>query len=162
MPVTSLLAQLMAHVQQLVFPQEECWSEESFIQVGQMPGVFCLIAGRQEESHPLGTMPVLQEGAVPDVSLQGMIIGYGAADEAEILTFAVHPRFQRQGIGTLLLAALEEKVKAQGVHKIFLEVSEQNVTAKNLYASQGYRQVGRRKAYYATGADALVMSKMWS
>lgn len=46
-----------------------------------------------------------------------------------------------------------------GAARIFLEVSVENAAARRLYARAGYTQIGRRKAYYADGTDALVLEK---
>jgi ribosomal protein S18 acetylase RimI-like enzyme len=39
---------------------------------------------------------------------------------------------------------------------LYLEVEDRNGPAGNLYRSLGALQVGRRKAYYEHGADALI------
>ena len=50
-----------------------------------------------------------------------------------------------------------QRGRARGVATIFLDVSERNVPARHLYERAGYREVGRRRRYYADGADALLM-----
>jgi ribosomal-protein-alanine N-acetyltransferase len=40
---------------------------------------------------------------------------------------------------------------------LFLEVAEPNMAARALYAGAGAKDVGRRRRYYADGADALVL-----
>jgi ribosomal-protein-alanine N-acetyltransferase len=46
---------------------------------------------------------------------------------------------------------------------VFLEVDEDNVPARKLYARAGFLQVGRRPGYYAQGRDkaatALVLRR---
>jgi ribosomal-protein-alanine N-acetyltransferase len=42
---------------------------------------------------------------------------------------------------------------------MFLEVSERNAAARALYAAAGFAEVGRRRRYYADGADALVLRR---
>lgn len=87
----------------------------------------------------------------------GMILARVAADEAEILTIAVAPDQQRQGIGRTLLRAAAHHAAAQGATALFLEVAEGNRPAAALYASCGFTQVGQRRRYYADGDNALVL-----
>lgn len=85
------------------------------------------------------------------------------ADEAEILTLATDPDYQRQGLARATLQQAEDAVTQAGVNLIFLEVAEDNAAARALYASFGYMQVGRRPDYYLPkdGAPiaALVLQK---
>jgi ribosomal-protein-alanine N-acetyltransferase len=50
-------------------------------------------------------------------------------------------------------------VRHHGAVRLFLEVSTRNPAARGLYQQSGFQQVGRRRAYYADGSDALVLSK---
>jgi len=78
-----------------------------------------------------------------------------AADEAEILTLGSILR--RQGIACALMEAGVQHAKAEGVTKIFLEVADQNIAARALYAAFGFTQLSVRKHYYTNGSDALIM-----
>ncbi len=92
----------------------------------------------------------------------GFIIGHVAADEAEVLSVAVHPAARRTGIGQRLLRALLEAARDRDVAKVHLEVADGNGAALALYQAAGFIVTGRRKGYYAraTGrVDALVMSR---
>ena len=82
-----------------------------------------------------------------------------AADEAELLTIAVHPDERRLGAGRLLLDAGTAMAVGGGARVLFLEVSTRNVAACALYGAAGFAAVGRRRGYYADGADAAVMSR---
>jgi len=44
------------------------------------------------------------------------------------------------------------------VQKIHLEVAEDNEPARALYGRFGFTPAGRRKSYYANGADALTLT----
>jgi len=46
-----------------------------------------------------------------------------------------------RGHGRELLAALEERVRAAGVHELSLNVFGDNATARHLYTAAGYREV---------------------
>ncbi len=56
---------------------------------------------------------------------------------------AVHPAFQKRGIGTALVTTLEEIARGKGIKKIEVNYFEGNAAA-SLYRSLGYQQEGRR------------------
>jgi ribosomal-protein-alanine N-acetyltransferase len=92
----------------------------------------------------------------------GFALGRAVAGEAELLMIAVEPNQQGIGHGATLLAAFEYASVKSEAEVAFLEVSEDNATAAALYESAGYRQVGRRKAYYKRKdgkVDALILKK---
>lgn len=86
----------------------------------------------------------------------GFVLARAVADEAEILTLAVHPEKRGKGLGRALLQATISKARALGAKSIFLEVGVDNPPARALYAGLGFAKVGARKAYY-NGGDALVL-----
>jgi ribosomal-protein-alanine N-acetyltransferase len=93
--------------------------------------------------------------------LAGFVLVRIAADEAEILTIAVHPYERRRGYGRLLMEEALRRLYREHVATCFLEVDRDNAAAVGLYRALGYDAVGERKRYYpATGAGdgtALVM-----
>jgi ribosomal-protein-alanine N-acetyltransferase len=78
----------------------------------------------------------------------GFVMSRKAADEAEILSIVIDPRHRRDGLGRGLLQAHLCQLAAAGVQHVFLEVEEGNVAAEQLYRHAGFREIGRRKAYY--------------
>jgi ribosomal-protein-alanine N-acetyltransferase len=80
-----------------------------------------------------------------------------AADEAEILTLAVTLGARRSGMGRRLLLAAMAEAATRGAASMVLEVATGNVAALGLYRSVGFSPVGHRRAYYAGGADAVIM-----
>jgi [ribosomal protein S18]-alanine N-acetyltransferase len=79
------------------------------------------------------------------------------ADEAEVLTIGVIPARRRQGIARALLVESMHQARALGVRAIFLEVGVWNRAARALYEAAGFKEVGRRRQYYANGEDALIL-----
>lgn len=92
----------------------------------------------------------------------GGMIGFAACDPrpsqsvAWIATIAVDPRFQRRGIGRMLLRACEERVK---LPRVKLSVRISNHGAISLYEQEGYQTVDVWGRYYSDEEDALVMEK---
>jgi ribosomal-protein-alanine N-acetyltransferase len=74
--------------------------------------------------------------------------------ECEILSFAIEKDMRRRGIGRELMA---RALRVSAPSDVFLDVSESNRAAIALYTGLGFRIVGRRKRYYPTGEDALLM-----
>ena len=105
------------------------------------------------------------KATVNDVCVVGFALNQVIEAEAEILTICVDPAWRRSGLGRVLLNHACERLRELGVESYFLEVSEENVAARALYAAAGFFEVGRRKAYYRSaiagvgGGDALVLKK---
>lgn len=107
--------------------------------------------------HPASTAFVAFDGATK--SVPGFILGQIAADEAEVLSIGVAPEWQSLGLGRRLIDGLARAVKRAEARRLFLEVAADNTPALTLYSSAGFKETGRRKAYYkrrdGTAADAL-------
>lgn len=81
------------------------------------------------------------------------------APDAELMRIGVGMGSRRQGVATSLLAAVEEAARGRGADRMQLEVASDNVAAVALYVGAGYREQGRRRAYYRSGADAVLMER---
>ena len=84
-------------------------------------------------------------------------------EDAEIITMAVIPKYQNQGIGFLILNQLEEVLLKSNCNKIFLDVASNNLVALHLYKKAGFKKFGTRKNYYTIlkdkKVDAILMEK---
>jgi len=105
-------------------------------------------------------------GAAVDATtdeLRGFALSRLAADEAEILTIAVHSAYRNRGIGRALLADSLTRLAASHVRSLFLEVERANAPAIALYSRMGFREVGSRRGYYrkhdGVTETALVLRK---
>lgn len=78
----------------------------------------------------------------------GFVLARSVVDEAEILTIAVDPDFQRGGYGHQMMAEMMRKLYGNRVRNLFLEVDASNRPALSLYQSLGFAKVGERKGYY--------------
>jgi [ribosomal protein S18]-alanine N-acetyltransferase len=113
----------------------------------------------------LSSKSVLGAAAVDPSSneLRGFALARIAADEAEILTIAVHGAFRNRGIGRALLTDSLSRLAAAHVQSLFLEVERTNLAAIALYNRVGFREVGQRRGYYqkpgGSAATALVLKK---
>lgn len=99
----------------------------------------------------------------PRAAAAGFVLARLAAGEAEIVTVAVARACRRLGLGRRLMDAVLRELYGQRAEALFLEVDEANAPAIALYRRLGFRQVGRREAYYSgpdgTRSGALVMRR---
>jgi ribosomal-protein-alanine N-acetyltransferase len=103
-------------------------------------------------------MDLKKSGCEIVASDNGFIVWRTVADEAEIISIGVAPDARRNGIAGALILLMEQELKKQSVHNVFLEVSEVNTPAKKLYEKYGFRPAGIRPKYY-DGTDAIIMKK---
>ena len=61
----------------------------------------------------------------------------------EVKRMQVDPAFQRRGYARLILAGLENRARELGYRKLRLDITIRQAPARRLYASAGYREVGR-------------------
>ena len=88
-----------------------------------------------------------------------VIFGIYSIDTAHIMMFAVHPNYQRQGIGTQILDFTLEKIRESTVGRVRLEVKIQNNQAINFYKKHDFIIKGVLKEYYDDLSDGYLMVK---
>jgi ribosomal-protein-alanine N-acetyltransferase len=76
-----------------------------------------------------------------------------------IITIDVHPDARRNGLGTLLMKAVEERLKSSGSSRVILEVAVDNLAAITFYKRHGYSVTKTIPRYYLGSLDALRMEK---
>lgn len=104
------------------------------------------------------------------VEQDGALVGFGlfmvVEGEAEVLTLAIDPQFQRRGLARHLMEAMIARVSERGVGRIFLEVAGDNNGASALYLKMKFSADGVRPRYYTAGrerpVDAILMSRTLS
>jgi GNAT superfamily N-acetyltransferase len=70
------------------------------------------------------------------------IVGTAARRENRLEAFFVHPDWQRRGVGTLLLEALEEDARVDALRAVWLESS---LTAVGFYKKLGFVPTGEAR-----------------
>lgn len=123
-----------------------------------LDGLWSLPSYQRELESPNSSLVVL---ALPDRD-PAKIIGCGCfwaiLEEAHITILAVHPDYQGQGLGQLLLYGLMADAVRRQLERATLEVKASNTVALSLYEKFGFKVAGRRKGYYQkTGEDALIL-----
>ena len=113
-----------------------------------------------ELKQPSACVLVVAEETADKEEVVGFICARGAAGQAEILNFAVHPSYCGKGLGRVLLQQLVQLLASFAITEITLEVSEHNRVAYLLYYTEGFREIGRRKNFYSNREDALLLKKI--
>ena len=115
------------------------WSEESF---------------RRELSKEGGIFLVAEDGT----GVLGYAGSWIVADELHLITVAVQPDIRRDGIGQKLVVESLLRGQEVGAKCATLEVRVSNEPAIKLYEKLGFKDFGRRKAYYSDNKeDAEIM-----
>ncbi|BAO44737.1 ribosomal protein S18-alanine N-acetyltransferase [Thiolapillus brandeum] len=84
-----------------------------------------------------------------------------AAGEAHLLNICVRPGRQGQGLGREVLDQVIARTRENGADTLFLEVRVSNNSARRLYESAGFNEIGQRFDYYPADQgreDALVFA----
>ena len=97
----------------------------------------------------------------------GRVVGYclsalerkGNTIRGHILSIAVLPEYRGRGIGKRMMSEVERILKEKGAEYVYLEVEEDNLVARRLYESLGYKEAGKIERYYPWGANAVIMVK---
>jgi len=91
--------------------------------------------------------------------LQGFIVAHCGAVSGHVITIDVGPGARRGGVGSLLLRAAEDRMRASGCRAVGLETAVDNITALSFYKRHGYNVIRTWPRYYSNGVDALVLEK---
>ena len=89
----------------------------------------------------------------------GWPVGLGAIDftrrpgAGNLWLLEVHPVLQSCGIGTLLISAAEQRIRARGLDMAKLSVEESNPRAQALYERLGYVAYGSEPASWDAVAE---------
>jgi ribosomal-protein-alanine N-acetyltransferase len=115
------------------------WTEEEFIR--------CL---RQRDC--IGMVAEYSEQVV------GFMIYELHRTRIHVLSFAVHPDFRRQSVGSAMITKLVSKLAYQRRNRIVLEVRETNLSAQLFFRSLGFRATGVLRNFYEDSTeDAFMM-----
>ena len=100
------------------------------------------------------------------MTLDSEVIAYAivmlSPGEAHILNICVAPDYQEKGLGRFLLRHLIKKTNQTDIDMVLLEVRRSNTSAQSLYQSEGFHELGVRKAYYPAvdgREDAIILAR---
>ena len=88
--------------------------------------------------------------------IAGCVIGDRVLEGGRVVNLAVDPAYRRQGIGRMLLAAIEQEME---MPVMLLMVQQENATARQLYLTAGYEEEVELPNYYGAGRMGIRMRK---
>ena len=115
------------------------WGEEEFLRVLRQRNCIGMVAEHGER-------------------VVGFMIYELHKSRLQVLNFAVHPEYRRQGVGAQMVAKLAGKLSSHRRTRITLHIRESNLPAQLFYRAQGFRASEvLREHYEDTGEDAYLM-----
>lgn len=115
------------------------WTEDEFIRCLRQRDCIGMVAEKCEE-------------------VVGFMIYELHKSRIHILSFAVHPEFRRNGVGSVMVEKLITKLAYQRRNRIMLEVRETNLDAQLFFRRLGFRATGVLRSFYEdTPEDAFLM-----
>jgi len=90
-------------------------------------------------------------------NVAGFLVARSVAAEWELENIVVAVGARRGGLGRRLLQDLLARIHQAGGGCVFLEVRESNAAARGLDEKAGFRENGRRKAYYADPLEDAIL-----
>jgi ribosomal-protein-alanine N-acetyltransferase len=127
-------------------------------------GSFTLLAvdaAPSEMAHPDSRKSKKDSPPIPSANhpVAGFIVGEAGRASGHIITIDVIAAARRSGVGSLLLRAAEDRLRAAHCRSVELETAVDNVSALSFYKRHGYSVVKTFPRYYSNGVDALVLQK---
>ena len=103
------------------------------------------------------------KGIFAECHKHGFALARVIDSEAELLLLVTHKMKQNTGLATECLLKIEKKIVENGARKLYLEVSESNKAAIQVYKKLNYKKISVRKSYSCDKngklEDAWVMQK---
>ena len=124
----------------------------------------CFARGISYSRRELAFYIARKHGFALVAELDGRILGFVVVDrdrhgQGHVITIDVLPEAQRSGLGSRLMAMVEERLRALGCSVVFLETAVDNAAAIAFYKRHGYDIIQTLPRYYLDTIDALVLCK---
>jgi len=132
-------------IDQLCFDPQMAYSRAELAFYMRRPGSFTFVAEEQTD----GTK----------TSIVGFIVAEARKRSGHIITIDVVQKARRTGVGSALLTAAEDRLRADGAENVALETAVNNEAAIRFYKEQGYFVEKSVRGYYSGQLDALEMVK---
>jgi ribosomal-protein-alanine N-acetyltransferase len=141
-------------VDQECFPPGIAYSKQELKSYVRHRGAFTLLAVDAGVASSAGKDAAAKNSG----NAAGFIVVHGGP-AGHVITIDVVAAARRLGVGSLLLQAAEDRLRAAGSRAVSLETAVDNLAALAFYKRHGYSVVRTWPRYYPNGVDALVMKK---
>lgn len=106
---------------------------------------------------------VLKDTFFKVLTIENQVIGFllyrNIGGDFEILQVALHPDYQKQGLGSILIETMIKHANIDHIENIYLEVHHNNDAAINLYQKYSFIKIYERKNYYGPNETGIVMKR---
>ena len=106
----------------------------------------------EEKGEVLGYVMCRVETRLPS-------FGIGVRKKGHVISIAVLPEYQRQGVGYALMEEAMRSMVLYDAKECFLEVRASNTPGVGLYKKMGFEIRRTLRGYYADGEDAYMMAR---
>src|SRR6202000_3000714 len=107
-----------------------------------------------------GAFTIVAETSARRPEIAGFIVGQKQPKGmGHIITIDIVDKFRRHGLGSQLMQAAEDRLKALGCHAVVWEAAVDNAAAIAFYKRLGYFVMKTIPRYYHGDLDALMMGK---
>lgn len=107
----------------------------------------------EEDSEIVGYAMCRIERSMPGFRFAGF------AKKGHLISIAVLPKYQRQGVGQALMREIMKAMVGYEAKEIYLEVRVTNTSAISLYKKLQFRVARTFHGYYSDGEDAYLMTR---
>jgi ribosomal-protein-alanine N-acetyltransferase len=148
-------------IDQECFPAGIAYTKQELKAYVRHRGAFTLVAvdaGARKNEAKHEAKDAGQDAGKDTGQAAGFIVAHGGR-AGHVITIDVVTEARRLGVGSLLLQAAEDRLRAAGSRAIGLETAVDNLAALTFYKRHGYSVVRTWPRYYPNGVDALVMKK---
>jgi ribosomal-protein-alanine N-acetyltransferase len=115
---------------------------------------------QRRKAFTVAAETAVQDGRGREMVVAGFIVAESnRREEGHIITIDVLPAYRRSGLGSKLLLAAEERLRAVPCRKVLLETAVDNSPAIAFYKQHGYHIVRTIPRYYPDNVNALVLQK---
>jgi [ribosomal protein S18]-alanine N-acetyltransferase len=156
-------------IDQTCFPAGISYTRAELSFYMRRPTAFTLVAVNHGNENPGKAAPDAAHtksptpGSPPSPitnAIAGFIVAEaGPRAQGHIITIDVAAAARRFGVGSLLLAATEDRLRAARCRVVELETAVDNVSALSFYKRHRYSVTKTHPRYYPNGLDALVLEK---
>lgn len=136
-------------INQLCLPEN--YSSYFFLDLyEQFPETFAVA---EEDGEIVGYAMCRIERSIPSFRFTGF------AKKGHLISIAVLPRYQHQGIGQALMQEIMKAMVGYEAKECYLEVRVTNMFAVRLYKKLGFQVAKTFHGYYSDGEDAYLMNR---
>ena len=147
-------------IDQTCFPSGISYSRAELRFYMRRPTAFTLVAVPSSAEPGKGKSRKPEMVTPSDIAIAGFIVAESAHHgRGHIITIDVIAPARRFGVGSLLLEAAEDRLRAASCRVVELETAVDNISALAFYKRHVYSVTKTFPRYYSNGLDALVLEK---